>query len=140
VTDGPLLDCHFVVAFDDAPIAFASVVLPRIGTPAEEPRPSLVLRRNATGALDLYLWCDDERRDPGRHDRKVTVTVLNGDHEPTPLAWTFDQCRPLGLTVSPLDALSGAALMETIEIGYASVRIGPVRRRPPVRRPVTRPA
>jgi len=138
VTDGPLLDCHFLVTFDDAPIAFTSVVLPRLGTQAGEAQPSLVLRRNATGALDLYLWCDDERREPGKHNRTVTVTVLDGEHDPTPLVWTFDTCRPLGLSFAHLDALSGAALIETIEIGYDKVRIGPPR--PPVRRPVRRPA
>ncbi len=130
----PLPGCNFIVEFDGAAIAFAQVVLPKLD-PAGERAP-LVLRRGATGADDLFKWAEAERTAPGKDLRTIVVSVLAADRSARPLFWRFEKCRPVGLSFTPLDALSSDTLMETIELAYESMAINPP---PPRRIPVRRP-
>lgn len=115
--------------------AFSEVVFPRFladaggdgDPPAIEggaaPGDHLVLRRGATGALDLYDWWDRTRRGQLRRWRVVTVRLLGADARTVLMTWRFHRARPVALTYSPLLAMESGVLMETIEIAFARVEM-----------------
>jgi phage tail-like protein len=81
----------------------------------------LVLRRGATGALDLYAWWDQARQGHAPPRRVVKVKLLGDDHATVLMTWRFRNVRPVSLAYSPLDAMDGGVLMETIELAYDEV-------------------
>jgi len=83
----------------------------------------LVLRRGATGALDLYAWWDAARRGEAPRRRVVTVKLLADDLRTVVLTWRFRNVRPVRLSYSPLRALEGGVLMETIELAFDGVEM-----------------
>lgn len=83
----------------------------------------LVLRRGATGALDLYGWWDAARRGEAPRRRVVTVKLLAEDLRTVVLTWRFRNVRPVRLSYSPLRALEGGVLMETIELAFDGVEM-----------------
>jgi hypothetical protein len=83
----------------------------------------LVLRRGATGALDLYAWWDAARRGGAPRRRVVTVKLLADDLRSVVLTWRFRNARPVRLSYSPLRALDGGVLMETIELAFDDVEM-----------------
>jgi len=83
----------------------------------------LVLRRGATGALDLYAWWDAARRGEAPRRRVVTVKLLAEDLRTVVLTWRFRNVRPVRLSYSPLRALEGGVLMETIELAFDGVEM-----------------
>jgi T4-like virus tail tube protein gp19. len=83
----------------------------------------LVLRRGATGALDLYMWWDAARRGEAPRRRVVTVKLLADDLRTVVLTWRFRNVRPVRLSYSPLRALDGGVLMETIELAFDGVEM-----------------
>ena len=83
-----------------------------------------MLRRGVTGALDLYAWWDQARRgkapraarrSPSSCSPRTTRTVV--------LTWRFRDVRPVRLSYSPLRALDGGVLMETIELAFNDVEM-----------------
>jgi phage tail-like protein len=82
----------------------------------------LVLRRGATGALDLYTWWDKARRGKAPQRRTVTVSLLDVELAVV-LRWRFRNARPVSLTYSPLRAMESAIVFETIEIEYDRVEM-----------------
>jgi len=87
------------------------------------PNDCLVLRRGATGALDLYSWWDAARRGEAPRRRIVTVKLLADDLRTVVLTWRFRNARPVRLSYSPLRALDGGVLMETIELAFDAVEM-----------------
>ena len=83
----------------------------------------LVLRRGATGALDLYAWWDAARKGGSPRRRVVTVKLLADDLRTVVLSWRFRNARPVSLSYSPLRALDGGVLMETIELAFDDVEM-----------------
>ena len=83
----------------------------------------LVLRRGATGALDLYEWWNQARRGKAPPRRVVKVKLLAEDHTTVVLTWRFRNVKPLSLAYSPLNALEGSVLMEAIELTFDDVEI-----------------
>jgi phage tail-like protein len=83
----------------------------------------LVLRRGATGALDLYAWWDAARRGEAPRRRVVTVKLLADDLRTVVLTWRFRNARPVRLSYSPLRAVDGGVLMETIELAFDGVEM-----------------
>lgn len=83
----------------------------------------LVLRRGATGALDLYAWWDLARHGKAPRRRVVTVKLLAGDGATVVMSWRFLNVRPVSLAYSPLCALDGGVLMETIELAFDAVEM-----------------
>jgi phage tail-like protein len=134
--DRPLLNANFVVELGAGKASgFAEV---RFGafavSPADAAQPPamplatpganrVVLRRGATGALDLYEWWRRARdgRTPPR--RTVVVKLLADDHATVVMSWRLRNARPVSLAYSPLDALAGAVLMETIELAFDDVEM-----------------
>ena len=133
----PLLNANFVVELGAGKASgFAAVVFaPFAAAPATAPAPSLaatagapvanriVLRRGATGALDLYDWWRQTRDGHPPRRRTVTVKLLGDDHATVLVTWRFKNVRPVSLAYSPLDALEGAVLMETIELAFDDVEM-----------------
>lgn len=83
----------------------------------------LFLKRGATGALDLYTWWDQARRGKAPRRRVATVKLLAEDHATVVLTWRFLEVRPVSLLYSPLQALDGGILMETIELSFDAVEM-----------------
>jgi phage tail-like protein len=83
----------------------------------------LILRRGVSGALDLYAWWDKTRRGKAPRQRTVKVSLLGPDHATIVLTWIFRRARPVSLSYSPLNALEGAVLIETIELDYESMEM-----------------
>jgi hypothetical protein len=133
--DRPLLNANFVVELAAGKgSGFSEVIfgpfaarpgtgLQPLTTAAAPIADRLVLRRGATGALDLYAWWRQARdgRAPAR--RTVTVKLLADDHASVLVTWRFRNVKPVSLAYSPLDALDGAVLMETIELAFDDVEM-----------------
>lgn len=131
--DEPSLGNRFLVSIGEQdgrePAAgFAEVIFPpfdhaheRDAAP-DDARPLLVLRRGATGRLDLYEWWDAARRHKALPTRTVTVQLL-GDGERPVLTWRFLGAYPVTLTYSPLNAMSGNLVMEQIALAFERVEM-----------------
>jgi phage tail-like protein len=83
----------------------------------------LVLRRGATGALDLYEWWNQARHGQAPPRRIVKVKLLAADHATVVMTWRFRNVKPVSLAYSPLNALDGAVLMESIELAFDEVEM-----------------
>ncbi|MDM0042485.1 phage tail protein [Variovorax sp. J22G21] len=99
----------------------------RVAGPAlAAPTPAyLVLRRAATGALDLYQWwvlARDARKPPPR--RTVTVELLAADMTVTVMRWRFLKASPVSLAYSPLNAQVPGLLYETLSLAFDRVEMG----------------
>ncbi len=55
--------------------------------------------------------------------RTVTVTLLDGRHEPV-VRYVFEGAAPVSLALSPLDAVAGGVLTETLTLSFAKVSMG----------------
>ena len=134
--DRPLLNTNFVVELAAGKgSGFAEVVFgPFAAKPGTALQPlataistpvadRLVLRRGATGALDLYAWWRQARDGRAPPRRTVTVKLLAEDHATVLMTWRFRNVKPVSLAYSPLDALDGAVLMETIELAFDDVEM-----------------
>lgn len=104
----------FLVAADADPAA------PGEGSVASD---RLVLRRGATGILDLYDWWDRARRGEAPRRRTVTIRLLGADGRNVVMTWRFRNARPVSLSYSPLLAMDPGVLMETIEIAFHGVEM-----------------
>jgi phage tail-like protein len=140
--DRPLLNANFVVelaagkgsgfaevvfgAFTVSPTAVAATATTAATAAATSVAPGanrVLLRRGATGALDLYDWWRQARDGRAPKRRTVTVRLLGDDHATVLISWRFRNVRPLSLAYSPLDALEGTVLMETIELAFDDVEM-----------------
>jgi phage tail-like protein len=135
--DRPYGNANFVVEFGAGKgSGFAEVIFtpftiaPGDGAPASALAAAgasivnrLVLRRGATGALDLYAWWDQARRGQAPPRRVVKVKLLGEDHATVLMTWRFRNVRPVSLAYSPLNALDGGVLMETLELAFDDVEM-----------------
>jgi phage tail-like protein len=136
----PLGRSNFVVQWGGASAAaqgFAEVIFPPFAVAGGATTPDgatsegavtatanhLVLRRGATGALDLYDWWELARRGQAPRRRVVTVRLLGADQRSVVMTWRFRNARPVSLTYSPLLAMDAGVLMETIEIAFDGVEM-----------------
>lgn len=98
--------------------AGATVAPPATGSP------HLVLRRAATGALDLYQWWQLARTGGKPAPRRtVTIDLLGPDMASTVMRWRFLKASPWSLAYSPLDALAPGLLYETLALEFAGVEM-----------------
>ena len=81
----------------------------------------LVLRRGFDGSLALYRWWDQSRKHRLQRGRTVTVHLLDSGHHSPVVSWVFSHAQPVLLAYSPLDALHGGLLMETLTLRYDTV-------------------
>lgn len=78
----------------------------------------LVLKRGVIGALDLYAWWDEARNGTGPRKHTMKVELLGEDQATVVLTWRFDNVRPVSLSYSPLHAMDGGILMETLTLEF----------------------
>ncbi len=135
--DRPYTGANFLVSIGDgdgmAPAAgFAEVIFPPLvldrsrepgAVPSAPADGLLVLRRGVTGNLDLYKWWDEMRRTQARATRTVVVQLLAGDHASVVMTWRFVRAYPVSVAYSPLRAMDGGILMETMELAFDSVEM-----------------
>jgi len=80
----------------------------------------LTIRRGLTGSPDWYEWWDRARaRAPRAQATGIsrTVSVVLMDRSRTERQrWTFSNVVPIAYSVSPLNALSSAPLVESLEL------------------------
>lgn len=125
--DRPCTGANFLVSFGSADAhaasaGFSEVIFPTFAAEAEHsaatPAPSLVLKRGVTGSLDLYTWWNKARRGKAPQRRSVKVELLGEDQRTVVLTWRFLNARPLSLAYSPLNALEGGIVIETLELAF----------------------
>jgi hypothetical protein len=126
----PFLVSNFRVDFGDGQArsvsgGFSEVIFPEFrlepapGGPVPAfPEHRLILKRGASGALDLYAWWEQTRLGLAPPRPKVAVQLLRQDLRTVALTWTFHQVRPVALSYSPLRALEDAVLIETLELAF----------------------
>ena len=78
----------------------------------------LVLKRGVMGSMDLYAWWDEARKGTAPRRRTVKVQLLGEDQSTVVLTWCFDNVRPVSLSYSPLRAMEGGILMETLILEF----------------------
>ena len=83
----------------------------------------LILKRGVTGALNLYAWWHKARRGKAPQRRTVQVHLLAEDQATVVFTWRFRHARPVCLSYSPLRAMDGGVLIETLEIEFDSVEV-----------------
>jgi len=120
----PLIGARFRVEIDGLPdVAAVEVVLPEGRIVIERGKRlvrygSLTLRRALTGSKDWYRWWDSARRPRARtRDVSRTVRVILIDRFQADVSgWTFPAAEPTAYSMSPLNALLSAPLIETLEL------------------------
>ena len=132
--DQPYSGGHFLVSIGEqdgrhAAAGFAEVVFPPFErhrereTPADAAPATVVLRRGATGRLDLYEWWDAARREKAPPTRTVTVHLLAEDQRTVVMTWRFIGAWPVTLTYSALNAMAGDVVMEQVSLAFARVEM-----------------
>jgi len=146
ISGQPYRNSNFLVDFgrgdSRSPLAgFAEVIFPDfiVGQPKGHQRPHmvpqpveqadvtaanhLILKRGVMGSLDLYAWWDEARKGNAPRPRTVKVELLGEDRATVVLTWRFDKVRPVSLSYSPLRAMEGGILMETLILDFDSVEM-----------------
>jgi phage tail-like protein len=83
---------------------------------------NLTLRRGMTTSSEWYQWWDDARSSATVARRSVAIVLMdrmNADVH----RWTFARTLPTGYFVSPLNALGGEPVVETIELAVAGFKV-----------------
>jgi len=83
----------------------------------------LVLKRGLIGALDLYDWWNGARHGAAPKQRTVKIELLSEDLTTVVLTWHFRKAYPVSLSYSPLRALDGGIVMESIELAFESMEM-----------------
>ena len=83
----------------------------------------LVLKRGLIGALDLYAWWDAARHGKAPKRRTVKIELLSEDHSTVVLTWHFHNAHPISLYYSPLRAMEGGIVMESVELAFESMEM-----------------
>lgn len=144
--DRPYMNSNFVVEFRDEDghfrtAGFAEVIFPRFTIeqaasrrgeqnvsqgikPADAtPDNHLVLTRGQSGDLDLYAWWNSARQGKTAKRRKLKIELLNEDQSAVVLTWHFSDVYPVSLSYSPLRAMEGGIVMESVELEFKSVEM-----------------
>ena len=124
--DRPHVGVNFLVSFGASDARSASAGFSEVDFPtftldpagATAPAQTLLLKRGVTGQLNLYAWWNKARRGKAPQRRTVKVELLAEDHETVVMTWLFRNARPVSLTYSPLNALQGSVVIETLELAF----------------------
>ena len=128
----PLTGASFRVEIDGLlDVGAIEVVLPEARIVTERRKRlvrygSLTLRRALTASKDWYEWWDHARRPEVRpRDVRRTVRVTLRDRFQTDaVRWTFLAAEPTAYSLSPLHALVGAPVIETLELSVGGFEAG----------------
>ena len=117
------------IARVDLPVAMLDEVAYRSGNDTTvEPRRQpglasyshLVLHRGLSANLDLWNWWKQARSGDPAVDRDVRVRLFDATRQPV-LTWRFRNAFPVVYRLSPLEAASSDAVIETIELAFDSM-------------------
>ena len=125
----PLLNARFRVEIQGLPgtgateVIFpeARIVRPRGKTPVVQ-YGTLTIRRGMTTSSDWYQWWDRARRSAKPTPKEVRIIVMDRTRADV-TRWTFSGAAPSGYLVSPLNALSGETILETLELTVGGLTI-----------------
>ena len=144
--DRPYVNSNFLVDFgggDSGSVSagFAEIIFPEFtdnradrrlaeamqsqvaeATPANDGN-RLILKRGLIGSLDLYAWWSNARRGKASQRRTVKIELLAEDHSTVVLTWHFRNAYPVSLSYSPLRAMEGGVVMETVELAFDSMEM-----------------
>jgi len=76
----------------------------------------LVIRRGLTASTEWYDWWNVARRATRAVPRRRVTVVLRKDDGSEGLRWFFPDSVPVSYALSPLNALAGAAVIESLEL------------------------
>src|SRR5438034_11079245 len=76
---------------------------------------SLVLRRGLTRSSEWYDWWNRARNSARGLERTVLVELLD-EQGTDAIRWTFTAAKPLGYSVSNLNALGNETVIESLEL------------------------
>ena len=117
----PFLNTRFRVEIEDLPHSgVVEVVLPECRIVGKRGRTTVVqygaltLKRGMTASNDWYRWWDAARTPAAA--RRTVVVVLMDRLGADVQRWTFSRTVPAAYAVSPLNAIQGETLMETLEL------------------------
>lgn len=82
----------------------------------------LILRRGFAGQLDLYQWWTMVVSHSPDARQTVAVHLLNENRDVV-ASWRLSNAFPVRYTFSPLNALDGSPLVETLEVSCESVTL-----------------
>jgi phage tail-like protein len=82
---------------------------------------NLTLRRGLTSSGEWYQWWERARVSSKAGRRTVSVVLMDAVRADV-ARWTFLEALPSAYTVSPLNALGGEALIETLEVSVHGMR------------------
>lgn len=134
----PHTNAHFRVSLGDGhpegpASGFCEVVLPALRVPGATVQDGLaadaaggthlILRRGVTGALNLAHWWHLACKGKAPKRRTVKIELLTPDHSAVVMTWRFMHARPVALAYAPLQAMSGAVLIESITLAFDSVTV-----------------
>jgi hypothetical protein len=118
----PFTNLRFVVAIDGVQGTGAVEVVFPTGRIVAAPRgrrqvrfDALVIRRGLTRSTDWYTWWNQARRSTRGQRRDVQVILLDSNGA-VALRWIFPDAVPVSYSLSPLNALVGAAVIESLEL------------------------
>jgi hypothetical protein len=77
---------------------------------------SLVIRRGLTRSTEWYDWWDQARKSARANPRRRVTVVLQNASGVEGMRWLFPDSVPLSYSLSPLNALVGAAVIESLEL------------------------
>lgn len=83
----------------------------------------LILKRGVIGTLNLYAWWNKARRGKAPRRRTVKIELLNEDQSIVVLTWRFRNVCPVSLSYSPLRAVEGGIVIETLELTFDSMEM-----------------
>ena len=91
-----------------------SVVIQGTGTTNPAVDKHIILKRGFIGNLDLYNWWNKARRGKAPKRRTMKIELLSEDQTTVVLTWRFRNVCTVSLFYSPLRALEGGIVMETV--------------------------
>jgi phage tail-like protein len=125
----PLLNAQFRVEIEGLPASgVVEVILPEAriipgrGKIRIVQYGALTLRRGMTRSSDWYRWWDSGRRASGSATRRITIALMDRTQADA-ARWTFSEARPSAYAVSPLNALRGEPLIETLELVVSGMSV-----------------
>jgi len=77
---------------------------------------NLVIRRGLTQSIEWYDWWNQARRSTRAIPRRLVTVVLQNANGAEGMRWLFPDSVPLSYSLSPLNALVGAAVIESLEL------------------------
>lgn len=87
---------------------------------------SLVIRRGLTLSTEWYVWWDKARRATRAPRRDVQIILMDSNGLDA-LRWIYPDCTPQSYSLSPLNALVGQAVIESLELRVGGFDVVSVR-------------